>query len=416
MFKLVVNPGTAAAWEVPLAEGVHTLGRGSDNTIPLDHESVSERHAELVVRKSEVWLRDLGSSAGSWLGDDPVDETVLLPGTRVRLGQVELELVEAPAAEALTPDAPAVITASRSCQLHPRIQALWWCPRCGRFFCALCVTTQPERGADRPCCRSCGVACRPVVPEEPADARGFLKLAVEAFVYPLRGHGPWVLGAGTLFFVVLEGVARLAEFPLLGLVLLILLGVFTTGYLFQYVKEIVHTTAVGRDELPDWPDLDDWMEDMLRPFAQMLVLGVVCFGPALVAEVWMPAGLEERLGTAGVAGVVWGLRILGMLVFPMAMLGLAMADGLAGLNPVLLLGSILRIPGPYLVAAGLFEAVMFLYWKAPDGLEKWLPVPVLSWIAGYLAGFYLLAVAARILGLLYRTQRDRLGWESGAKR
>lgn len=163
---------------------------------------------------------------------------------------------------------------------------------------------------------------------------------------------------------------------------MILPGLFTCGRLFQLVKEIIQSSAQFGDELPQCPELSDWTEVVTRPFGQLLRLVMVCFGPALAVSVWMPFGLRDRWAIVPEKTLVRALLVMGMLVFPMALLARAMADDLAALNPLLWLGSILRIPGPHLMAAVLFEAVMFLYLHVPDWLQEWLPVLVLSQVAG----------------------------------
>ena len=43
-------------------------------------------------------------------------------------------------------------------------------------------------------------------------------------------------------------------------------------------------------------------------------------------------------------------------------------------------------------------------------LEKLLPIPLLPTVITSLIGLYLLVVEMRILGLLYRSNKDSLGW------
>lgn len=51
---------------------------------------VSRGHAELLVEEDQVVLRDLGSSHGRWINDDPVvGPTAVLPGDTTRCGRQE---------------------------------------------------------------------------------------------------------------------------------------------------------------------------------------------------------------------------------------------------------------------------------------------------------------------------------------
>ena len=94
----------------------------------------------------------------------------------------------------------------------------------------------------------------------------------------------------------------------------------------------------------------------------------------------------------------------------MGMLLLAMFDSIGALNPLPIIRSILRIPLPYLVAAGTFELVLFTY-VVLDHLTHLMGLPsfVTSLVTGFLE-LYAFSVGMRILGLLYRTHKDRLGW------
>ncbi|MCX8089792.1 MAG: FHA domain-containing protein, partial [Verrucomicrobiae bacterium] len=398
MFRLVVNPGTDAAWEVPLPEGVHTLGRGPDNTVVLEHGSVSRRHCELHVTGDTVRLRDCGSTAGSFVGGELVEEAALAPGARFRLGQVELELVSDQPPVAPPPVAAAAAVGSQRCRFHPRALARWRCPRCGQFYCELCVAVRPGGKSSNHFCRPCGVECEPVVArlELPVEA-GFFASLPGAFSYPFQGSGLVLLAVGGLFFLLLKGARFVAAFGgLFGLAGALILTVFMTGYLFNYAKRIVASTAGGENHPPDWPELSDPFEDVLVPFGQFLALVLLCFGPAIVVLGWEPFG-EELSGLAAL-----GVAALGALVFPMGMMALAMLDRIGALNPVLLVISFFRIPLQYLVAAAVFEVIMALYWFGGDLLAWVLPLPILPAVVFAFVSLYLLAVGMRILGLLYR--------------
>jgi hypothetical protein len=77
---------------------------------------------------------------------------------------------------------------------------------------------------------------------------------------------------------------------------------------------------------------------------------------------------------------------------------------------VALVWSILRIPLHYLVAAAAFELVAGAYWTVGDVVGPLLPVPLLPSLLNSFVTLYLMTAGMRILGLLYRTQKDKLGW------
>ena len=91
-----------------------TIGRVEDNTFQITDPSVSSHHCEALLRGTEVLIRDLNSTNGSFINDARITESVLKPGQTLRLGQVELRLevegvasAPAPAAPSATAPAPA---------------------------------------------------------------------------------------------------------------------------------------------------------------------------------------------------------------------------------------------------------------------------------------------------------------------
>jgi len=91
-----------------------TIGRVDDNTFQIADPSVSSHHCEVILRGSDVVIKDLNSTNGSFINGEKITETVLKPGQTLRLGQIELQLltegmpIPAPtAAPAPAPSAPA---------------------------------------------------------------------------------------------------------------------------------------------------------------------------------------------------------------------------------------------------------------------------------------------------------------------
>src|ERR1700733_3332908 len=83
-----------------------TVGRVEDNTFQIADPSVSSHHCEVHLRGSEIVVRDLNSTNGSFINNDKITEQILKPGQILRLGQVELKL-EAEGAPAARPSASA---------------------------------------------------------------------------------------------------------------------------------------------------------------------------------------------------------------------------------------------------------------------------------------------------------------------
>src|SRR5205823_4503233 len=81
-----------------------TIGREQDNDVVLPVEAVSHHHLQVMWDGSQVTVKDLGSSNGSWLADNrllPQTSQVWTERQVVRLGPYLLQL-EMPRAESPT--------------------------------------------------------------------------------------------------------------------------------------------------------------------------------------------------------------------------------------------------------------------------------------------------------------------------
>jgi hypothetical protein len=79
-----------ASWE--LLRGRTRLGRDPDNYVALDDERVSLHHALITVREGVYWLEDLGSTNGTFVGEEKrvMAAHPLVDGEELRLGGVVL--------------------------------------------------------------------------------------------------------------------------------------------------------------------------------------------------------------------------------------------------------------------------------------------------------------------------------------
>src|SRR5712675_2314039 len=69
-----------------------TIGRVEDNTFQIPEPSVSSHHCEVLLRGSDIVVRDLESTNGTFINGEKVTETVIKPGQVLRLGQIEMRL------------------------------------------------------------------------------------------------------------------------------------------------------------------------------------------------------------------------------------------------------------------------------------------------------------------------------------
>jgi predicted component of type VI protein secretion system len=78
-----------------------TIGRVDDNTFPIPEPSVSSHHCEILLKGSDVIVRDLNSTNGTFINGHQVSgEAPLKAGQILRLGQIEMRLEDGATATA----------------------------------------------------------------------------------------------------------------------------------------------------------------------------------------------------------------------------------------------------------------------------------------------------------------------------
>jgi hypothetical protein len=89
---LVVFTDDGRRKDVPIADGVHIIGRSDTATIRVPKPSVSRAHCELTIDGSTVAVRDLGSSNGTFKNFSRVSEAQLGPGDVLGVGDIHLTI------------------------------------------------------------------------------------------------------------------------------------------------------------------------------------------------------------------------------------------------------------------------------------------------------------------------------------
>jgi signal transduction histidine kinase len=87
---LFVIQGRDQGSRFPLDEATVTIGRGTSSTVQLHDTEVSRDHAQLLRRGEAYFIRDLGSSNGTYVNGRTVKEQALTSGDQVQLGRTLL--------------------------------------------------------------------------------------------------------------------------------------------------------------------------------------------------------------------------------------------------------------------------------------------------------------------------------------
>ena len=103
--------------------------------------------------------------------------------------------------------------------------------------------------------------------------------------------------------------------------------------------------------------------------------------------------------------VFWGLVAWAVVFFPMGLLAMVIEDSTSALNPLFLLGAILRTFIPYLGLLILLGGFAGLYWLMSVLHSNWLVEVLVMLVTNYL-----LLVLSHVLGRFYWRYRERLDW------
>ncbi len=84
---LVVIYGSDLGRKYNLDAATLVLGRSSKCDIQIDQESVSRAHSKIVNTGKSIRIRDLGSTNGTYVNDEPIEEHVLADGDLIKIGR-----------------------------------------------------------------------------------------------------------------------------------------------------------------------------------------------------------------------------------------------------------------------------------------------------------------------------------------
>jgi two-component system, cell cycle response regulator len=84
---LVVIYGSELGKKYNLNAPSLVIGRSSKCDIQIDQESISRNHTKIVNTGKSILIRDLGSTNGTYVNDEPIDEYVMRDGDLIKIGR-----------------------------------------------------------------------------------------------------------------------------------------------------------------------------------------------------------------------------------------------------------------------------------------------------------------------------------------
>jgi hypothetical protein len=166
-------------------------------------------------------------------------------------------------------------------------------------------------------------------------------------------------------------------------------------YAVWYLAECVYDSAKGGTRAPDVLDADTRPSELASRFAYLLAVYILFILPSVIY--WICVGRVDV--------IFCGLVAWAIVFFPMGLLAMVINDSSCVLNPLFLLGAILRVLFAYVGLLLLIAALVALFI-----LFAYRLMLVRLGVLGLLFGAYASLVMAHVLGRFYWRYRDKLDW------
>ena len=222
---------------------------------------------------------------------------------------------------------------------------------------------------------------------------------IDVFLYPASFWGLVYLGIFIGVPVLIDLIEKIIFDVLIYLYWLIgfVIKVVVVLFMYWYFAECVRDSAEGGLRAPkvtgDFPPA----VDMFRQMVDIIGCLLFFFVPFILYVL-----LARRAGI-----IFWLLLIYGIFLFPMGLLGIVVFDSIAGLDPRLIYKSISNTFWQYCGLVLLFVAAVLLIGVLGQKASESGHLVILV----RCAAFYLLFVAAHLLGRFYWKYQEKLKWE-----
>ena len=101
-----------------LSEQTTTIGRLAENALQIEDASVSSSHAEIFAENDRFFVRDLGSTNGTFLNGEKIEKSLLHEGDELRFGSVITRFGISEAPPENFSDAPANLPTEATTESH----------------------------------------------------------------------------------------------------------------------------------------------------------------------------------------------------------------------------------------------------------------------------------------------------------
>ena len=225
---------------------------------------------------------------------------------------------------------------------------------------------------------------------------------IDVFLYPASFWGLIYLGIFIGVPVLIDLIEKIIFDMLIYLYWLIgfVIKAVVVLFMYRYFAECVRDSADGGLRAPkvkkvigDTPPL----RDMFRQMVNIIGCFGIFFGPFVL--------YVYNVRRAGI--IFWLLLIYGIFLFPVGLLGIVVFDSMAGLDPRLIYKSISNTFWQYCGLVLLFVAAVLLIGVLGQKASESEHLVILV----RCAAFYLLFVAAHLLGRFYWKYQEKLKWE-----
>jgi len=438
------------------------VGKATDANLRLRSASVSRLHCRLLLGGQGWRVEDQNSTNGLFVNGRRIKGHNLLNGDILRVGEFELrylsEPVHQPAAEQAAEQAAAQAFAidpdDDDGMLHllddeaamqqtatvpppvPEPDSVWPAESDNIGFaeedqvCPKCEKTFPM---DARICVGCGVDLKTGLAitvglataegvDKPKTGMGsYLKACVASFGF--------LADVGSLItFLIVGAIAALqvlVDFLAWGFMGLMVLFIIR-GWISSFLFNVLLSAANGEKDLPDLALTGGWWDDICAPFFKFLGCGLLVMAPVTVYGIWsFNAAVSAAGGSFAVAAgapVTWPdplfyvLLGLGVFLWPITVLIMALGGVACFLRPDLIVRTILKSFIPYVVACamtGLAVGLTFFLTFMLAGLT-WLRVsPMFAEVILWIGSTYCWIVAMRCIGLYYHHFKSRFAWSWG---